>query len=166
MEDLFGRSLRMKEKCSCPAHILLLSTCMSCALGVADPKPGITAITIPSADVTLSFVQPGKVTNIFVVEGDTITVGQLLARQDDTVEQIVLQQIKAQSENTNQIEAAQASLDQKRVDLKKLQWAAGRGSATALEVEHAQLEVKIAEISLKLAQFEHEQTLLKYQEMP
>ena len=146
-------------------HAFLVFLCSSCAFAVTDPESGITAITIPSADVTLSFVQPGKIAKLFILEGDTVTAGQLLARQDDTVEQIVLLQTKAQSEDTNQVEAAQASLDQKRVDLKKMEWAAGRGSATELEVEHAQLDVKIAELSLNVAQFEHGQNLRKYQEM-
>lgn len=146
-------------------HIFLLSVCLSCASAAEESDQGITAITIPCADVTMSFVQPGKIAEIFVTEGQNVTNNQLLARQDDTVEQIVLLQTKAQSEDTSQIDAAQASLDQKRVDLKKLEWAAGRGSATELEVEHARLAVKIAELSLKVAQFEHDQNLRKYQEM-
>jgi RND family efflux transporter MFP subunit len=143
----------------------LVFLCSSCAFAITDSESGITAITIPSADVMMSFVQPGKIAELFVLEGDTVTADQLLVKQDDTVEQIVLLQTKAQSEDTSQVEGAQASLDQKRVDLKKMEWAAGRGSATELEVEHAQLEVKISELSLKLAQLKHEQSLLKYQEM-
>jgi multidrug efflux pump subunit AcrA (membrane-fusion protein) len=34
------------------------------------------------------------------------------------------------------------------VDLKRLEWAAGRGSATDLEVEYARLNVKMAEITV------------------
>ena len=139
----------------------------SVILILAVPAPagsvaGIAAITIPSADVTLSFIQPGRIAKVLVKEGEDVKAGQLLIQQDDAAEQAQLLQIKAESENTTQIEAAQASLDQKRVDLKKLEWAAGRGSATKLEVEHAKLEVKIAELSLKVAQFEQEQNKRKY----
>ena len=130
----------------------------------ASSGAGITAITIPCADVTLSFIQPGRIAKVYVKEGDLVTAGQLLVQQDDAAEQAQLAYIKAQSEDTVQIEASGASLDQKRVDLKKLEWAAERGAATALEVEHAKLEVKIAELSLKLAQFEHEQNKRKYEE--
>ncbi|MHC4544598.1 MAG: efflux RND transporter periplasmic adaptor subunit [Planctomycetota bacterium] len=128
----------------------------------AGSDAGIAAITNPSADVTLSFVQPGRIAKVLVKEGEEVKAEQLLIQQDDAAEQAQLLQIKAESEDTTQIEAAQASLDQKRVDLKKLEWAAGRGSATELEVEHAKLEVKIAELSLKVAQFEHEQNKRKY----
>ncbi len=139
----------------------------SVILILAIPAPagsvaGIAAITIPSADVTLSFIQPGRIAKVLVKEGEDVKAGQLLIQQDDAAEQAQLLQIKAESENTTQIEAAQASLDQKRVDLKKLEWAAGRGSATKLEVEHARLDVKIAELTLKVAQFEHEQSKRKY----
>ena len=139
--------------------IILLATPVNASSGT-----GITAITIPCVDVTLSFIQPGRIAKVCVKEGDLVTVGQLLVQQDDAAEQAQLAHIKAQSEDTVQIEASDASLAQKRVDLKKLEWAAERGAATALEVEHAKLEVKIAELSLKLAQFEHEQNKRKYKE--
>jgi len=130
----------------------------------AGEDTGIAAITIPSADVTLSFVRPGRIAKVHVKEGNNVKAGELLVQQDDAAEQAQLIQIKAQSEDTTQIEAAQASLDQKRVDLKKIEWVAERGSATELEVEHAQLDVKISELSLKVAQFEQEQNKMKYKE--
>lgn len=125
---------------------------------------GIEAITNPSADVTLSFVQPGRIAKVLLKEGDTAKAGQVLVQQDDAVEQVQLAQIEALSKNTSQIEARQASLEQKRVDLKKLEWAASRGAATELEVAHSRLEVKIAELSLKVAQFERKQNRRKYDE--
>jgi len=131
---------------------------------LAGSETGIAAITRPSADVTLSFVPPGRIAKVHVKEGDRVKAGKLLVQQDDAAEQIQLLQIKASSEDTTQIEAAQVSLAQKRIDLKKLEWVAERGSATELEVEHARLDVKIAELSLKVAKFEHEQNKWKYKE--
>lgn len=124
----------------------------------------ITAITIPSADVTLSFTQPGRIDKVYVREGDLVKANQTLIKQDDAAEQAQLLLIKKQSEDTNQIEAQKASLAQKRVYLERLEWAAGRGSATVLEVEYAKLEVKKAELSLKEAEFGHEQNKRKYKE--
>jgi RND family efflux transporter MFP subunit len=125
---------------------------------------GIAAITNPSADVTLSFVLSGRIAEVNVKEGDRVKTGKILVQLDDAADQAQLIQIKAQSEDTTQIEAAQASLDQKRVDLKKIEWVAERGSATELEVEHAKLDVRIAELSLKVAEFEHKQNERKYKE--
>jgi membrane fusion protein (multidrug efflux system) len=92
----------------------------------ANPDIGITAITIPSADITLSFLQPGRIDSIAVKEGDKVKAKAL-----------VMQQYNA---------AEAALLAQKKVDLKRLELAKQRGATTELEVEHAQLEAKIAGI--------------------
>jgi RND family efflux transporter MFP subunit len=124
----------------------------------------IEAITKPSADVTISFVQPGTISNVLLKEGDHVKAGQVLVQQDDQVAQAQLAQIKAQSDNIAEIEAGKASLEQKKLDLKKLEWAAKRGAATEQEVAHSKLAVKIAELSLQIAEFDHAQNIRKYDE--
>jgi RND family efflux transporter MFP subunit len=126
---------------------------------------GHIAITLPSADVTLSFAQPGRVARVEVKEGDQVSAGQTLAILDDAADQVRLLQAKAESEDTTKVEAGEAGLDQKKVQLTKIEWAAERKSATMLEVEQARLDVKLAELSLKLARFEHQQSILKYEEL-
>ena len=134
--------------------------------GAASPASpgGIRAITKPSADVAQSFVQPGRIAAVHFKEGDAVKTGQALVQQDDAAEQVLLAQLKAQSEDMTQIRASEASLAQKKVDLQKLEKAAASNAATALEVEHAKLDVTIAQLSLELARFEHEQAGRKYQE--
>jgi len=87
---------------------------------------GIEAITLPSADITLSFLQPGRIDKIFVKEGDKVDVNSLLIQQFD----------KAES----------AFLRQRMVDLERLKQARKQQAATDLEVEHAQTDVNIAEV--------------------
>jgi RND family efflux transporter MFP subunit len=124
----------------------------------------ISAFTVPSADVTLSFINPGRIDQVNVKVGSRVKARQILVKQDDDAEQAQLSIIKAQSEDTSQIEAAEASLDQKKVYLKKLKWAFEKVSATELEIEKAQLDVKIAELQLKIARFENNQNKKKYKE--
>lgn len=131
---------------------------------LAGTGSGIRAVTQPSGDVTLSFVQPGRIAEVRVKEGDVVKDEQVLVCQDDAAEQVQLAQLRAQSENTVEILASEASLAQKRVDLERLEKAAARSAATALEVQHARLAVRIAELSLELARFEHEQAARKYEE--
>jgi RND family efflux transporter MFP subunit len=133
-------------------------------LQVAHSQDGIRAITRPSADITLSFVQPGRIASVDFKEGDTVEANQLLIQEDDAAERAQLAQLQAQSENMTQIHASEASLAQKKVDLDKLEIAAERNAATQLEVQHARLDVKIAELSLELAKFEHEQAVRKCEE--
>jgi RND family efflux transporter MFP subunit len=125
---------------------------------LAASSTGVRAVTRPSADITLSFVQPGRIAQVSFQEGDAVKAGDILVRQDDVAEQV------AQSEDLTQVKAAEASLAQKKVDLEKLQKAAASNAATFLEVEHAKLDVTIAELSLELARFEHEQAGRKYEE--
>jgi RND family efflux transporter MFP subunit len=126
----------------------------------------IEAITKPGADVTLSFVRPGRIAEVLVREGQQVDAGgQVLVKQDDSAEQAMLAQLEKKKDDTVRIRAAQAQLDQKKVDLKKIEWAAERGAATKLEVEHARLDVTIADLSLELARFEHKQDELKYDEV-
>lgn len=139
--------------------------CSASGAGSSPSRPaGVTAITIPSADVTLSFVQPGRIAEVRVREGESVKAGQVLLVQDDAVERAKLAQLEAESLNTNQIEAADASLAQKKVDLKKIETAAANNAATELELEYAKLNVTIAGLSLQVAIFEHEQAKRKFDE--
>jgi membrane fusion protein (multidrug efflux system) len=149
-------------KCSlfCLAVIIIATVVPVCANSSAE----IAAITNPSADITLSFVQPGRIAKVCLKEGDTVKAGEVLVQQDDAVERARLAQLEADSQNTTNIQAGEASLAQKQVDLKKLEKAAALNAATELEVEHAKLDVKIAELSVKLADFELEQAQRKYEE--
>jgi len=125
----------------------------------------IEAVTKPSQDMVLSFVRPGQVAEVLVKEGDAVKAGQVLMRQDDKAELANMAQLKAQAEDDLRIRAAEAQLEQKRVDLKKTEGAHKQGAATELEVDHAKLDVTIGELSLELTQFEQKQAKLKYEEM-
>jgi len=148
--------------------MLVLSVFLSgSALGAAVPNDlgaAIRAITQPSADSSLSFVQPGRILEVLFKDGDKVKAGQMLVRLDDRAEQVQLAQLQAQSLDRTQILASEVSLAQKRVDLQKLEKAASYRAATELEVEHARLAVRVAELSKKLAEFEHEQNGRKYEE--
>jgi RND family efflux transporter MFP subunit len=129
-----------------------------------NPGMGVRAITRPSADRTLSFVQPGRVLEVLFKDGDQVKAGEVLVVLDDRAEQMQLAQLQAQSLDRTQIMASEVSLAQKRVDLQKLEKAASYRAATELEVEHARLAVRVAELSKALAEFEHEQNGRKYDE--
>ncbi|MBR9984532.1 MAG: efflux RND transporter periplasmic adaptor subunit [Desulfosarcina sp.] len=120
----------------------------------AEALQGITA---PNADITLSFVLAGRVSDVRVQPGTTVEKDQLLVHLDDEPEKIQCQQLKMLSEDRTKIHAAQAELAQKKVDLKKLELARAKGAASVWEVEHLHLNVRIAELSLQSAVLEQQQ---------
>jgi len=123
---------------------------------------GIEAITKPSADVILSFVQAGSIAKINFREGDSVKVGDVLVQQDDSVEQIRLEQLEAESKDQTQIQASEAKLAQSKVDVERRE--AKPFAVTPSELEYAKLNLKIAELSLRLAVFQNEQAQRKYEE--
>lgn len=125
----------------------------------------LQAITKPSHDVTLTFSHPGQVAKLLVQEGDTVKAGQAVVVQDDREEAAAMAIDKAKSEDTTEIEAQKAVLDQKEVDYKKFLWAFDHGGVKSqYEVDSARIEVVINQARLKLAQFEHEQNIRKYEQ--
>jgi RND family efflux transporter MFP subunit len=124
---------------------------------------GIKAITKPCGDVTLAFVQPGSILKINYKEGDTVHVNDVLVQQDDGVEQIKLEELKAEADDETTIEHAEMTLQQRGVDLKRLE-EAGPAVTTPMEVEYAKLNQQISELQLRIAKLQHEQAIRKYKE--
>jgi len=140
------------------AAVILLFTSGSSS---AQPLE-VQAITMPSADITLSFIVPGRIADIRVKEGDTVQKDQVLANLDDKPERIQAEQLKVQATDRNKILSAQAEFAQKKVDLTKLKAARRKGAASDWEIEHMGLSVKIAELSLAAAKVERDQYQRRY----
>ena len=128
-------------------------------LSRAETLQGITA---PNADITLSFIVAGRVSDVQVEPGTTVEKDQLLVHLYDEPEKIQCQQLKMLSEDRTKINAAKAELAQKQVDLKKLEQARAKGAASVWEVEHLFLNVRIAELSLQSAILEQQQYRQRY----
>lgn len=118
----------------------------------------IEAISAPSVDILLSFTMTGRVSGIRVKEGDLVQKGDLLCSLDDGAEKIKVAELAATAEDTSRMAAAAAELDQKRIDLEKLESAHDKGAVTRWELEHAKLDVQIAELALEAAELEHDQS--------
>ncbi len=123
----------------------------------------IVALTKPSEDVTLSFVQPGLIKQMCVKEGDEVKAGMVLARQDDEAERVEVAQLKALADDNVHIRAAVAQKGEKQVEYDKLKAAYEKKAVPEFDVKKAELEVIIAQLSLELAQFQHEQDQMKYE---
>jgi RND family efflux transporter MFP subunit len=138
-----------------------LVSAWSCEAVGQSPIEGIAR---PSVDQTLSFVRSGRIAQVEVKPGQEVAPGDLLVRLDDRAEALQVEHLKAKAEDTTHVEASQAKYDQAKLDYKKALEADRLNVATPTEVEHAHLDMRIAELSLKLAKFQKEQDRRKYEE--
>ena len=104
---------------SFPKYLFFFSIVLSPISLYANSANGIPAETKPSADVTLSFVQPGQIAKVNIREGDSVNIGDILVQQDDSVEKVRLAILEAESKDKTQIQAAEARLEQSRIDLER-----------------------------------------------
>ena len=122
------------------------------------------AIARASEDITVSSTMPVRVAKVFVKDGDTVKPGDALVQLDDAAERVQMAQLKAEADDGTRVEAAEAQLAQKKIDLAGIVEARSKSAATELELQHAKLEVTISGLSLRLAKFEHSQNQLKYKQ--
>ena len=112
------RMRRTERKHPSPFGQLLCSMSVIVMLLAAPVNVGadeaVSAITMPIEDITLSFVQSGRVAKIHVKEGDLVQPGQLLVQLDDTAEQTQLLMLKEQSEDMTEVEGRRALLEHLR----------------------------------------------------
>lgn len=127
-------------------------------------EPAYEAVTKPSKEVRLSLVQSGRIKEVAIKDGDRVQTGDVLVRLDDEVEKLALQQLKAQAENDTTIQAAEAQLEQSKVDLQRVEDLGEKDVATKYEIEHARLDKLIAELRVKLSTFELNISKIKYEE--
>jgi RND family efflux transporter MFP subunit len=148
-------------------HVILVVWLVAASVVCAQPAEDVEnyeAVCRPSKEVTLAFTRPGQIEEIFVQVGDRVRKGDLLVQLENSVEVAQVEQLKNEAEDDTHIQAAEAELEQSKIDLEKLQEAFGSNAVTEYELDHAKLNVTIKELSLKLAKFKQEQNHRRYEE--
>jgi RND family efflux transporter MFP subunit len=107
--------------------------------------------TKPSEDVALDFSAPGLIAEVVVKEGDAVKKGQVLAKQDVSVEAANKAMYEIEANSAVEEEYARKDLELKKVKFQKTESLFKQKNATYLEVEEARLEVERADASVKLA---------------
>jgi RND family efflux transporter MFP subunit len=120
----------------------------------ASGRQWIAALTAlpPGHTRSLAFTQAGRIAAISVREGDLVKAGQDLARLDDAAEREQLAQLSTEVRADEiRVRAAKAQLEARHADMKRLVALAKGAAASAEEADRARIDVKIAELSLELA---------------
>ena len=131
----------------------LLKTAFRAALGAipvyARPADPIDAFTEPYADIELAASEMGTLARIAVQEGDSVKAGQLVAALDDQVLRAALKVAQASMQARGALESAQADLDTKKIEYKKLQELRSRNHASQKEVDRFGGELRMAEARIQ-----------------
>ena len=121
------------------------------ALSLSTDGPG--GFTKPSEERNLSFSLPGKVVEVKVKEGQVVKKGELLAVQEDAVEQKEL--IKAEIGILSaeiEIDAEKKELAKSKVDLVRKEKLRKTNGVSQADLEEAQLQVDIGGLKVKHAE--------------
>jgi cobalt-zinc-cadmium efflux system membrane fusion protein len=129
--------------------------------GPTAPEP-IKAVTAPSRDLTLAFVQAGRIANVLVREGQAVRPNQPLLRMDDAVERLQAKLLKAKADDTTAFQAARLRLVRAENLLKKIEKAHSENAGSQRELEDARAEAAMAGLSLEKERLQHERTGLEH----
>ncbi|HEX8325347.1 MAG TPA: efflux RND transporter periplasmic adaptor subunit [Tepidisphaeraceae bacterium] len=113
-------------------------------------------VTQPSLRKELAFSFQGIIAKTNVKEGDTVKAGQELLRQDDRIEVARLQGLKLDADRTLLVKAKTATLENKRLVMKRKEESYKKQAIAISEYQEAQLDVVLAEAEVELARHEAE----------
>ena len=138
-----------------------LATWLALAPVTAAPD-AVEAVTRPSIDITLSFLEAGKVERVHVKQGDRVVKGGWLVQLDAAPEIVRLDQLRGQAENQSKIKMAAAQQQQKSQLLSHLNGL--QNAVSPLELARAQLDASLAALTRDQENFEHAQAQLRFRE--
>jgi RND family efflux transporter MFP subunit len=110
-----------------------------------------TGITKPSVHSKLGLNQLAVIREIPVKEGQAVKKGDLLLQQDDRPERAELKALELDANSDVEIRAVEADLALKKVQLKRVEELAAKGSSTPIELEKAQVDVVYGQAQVDLA---------------
>lgn len=114
----------------------------------------VQGVTQPSLRKELAFSFQGIIAKVNVKDGDPVRANQELLRQDDRIEVARLEGLKLDADRTLLVKAKQATLDNKRLVLKRKEESYKKNALTITEFQEAQLDVVLAEAEVELARHE------------
>lgn len=139
---------------SLTVHALALLFGLSVSGGMHSQTVTVSAIAKPRHDLRLGFTESGRVVEVLVQPGATVTAGQPLVRLDSREAASQLELISTRSGSTLEIESAQAAYDLARNEEASVREAFNRGGASEFELRRAELRTRQAQLTLELQQRE------------
>ncbi len=111
-------------------------------------------VTAPSSRRELAFPYQGIIGQVAVKEGDRVKKGDVLMKQDDRIERKRLEAIALEADRSLVINAKQAALENKEVELRRKTELFQRKALSESEFLSAELEVKLAQAEVEVSKHE------------
>lgn len=158
-----SRPSRRTVACSAVAMAVLAATLSIAAADATKPDilKGYDAHTEPNQVSKVNFAVPGIVDKLLVKEGDAVRKGDPLIQQDDRADKLALEALRLEGNSSLKIDAAQADLDQKRVEFERKKKNLIDGSANESEIREAEVGVRIREIQVDVEKLTRKQKALE-----
>lgn len=106
----------------------------------------------PRAVVKIGSPAEGILRDVDVRSGDVVEKDQVLARLDSSIEDAEVAVVRARAENTAEVEAARSQVEFETSRLARVTALLQRGVTTAEKFEEAQIQLRLAELSLRSAE--------------
>ncbi len=152
------RSFRLSIRGAAWASVLAATLPTVCAEEAAS-----LGLTEPFRTIDVAAVESGVIETLRVQEGDSVTVGQELARLNSDALEALLKVSEHSMESDGQLLAAQAELELQQERTKNFTEVFARGHARPEEVRRAQADLAIAQARVKEAEEELTRRRLEYQ---
>jgi RND family efflux transporter MFP subunit len=154
---------RLQEKTSSGIRCLaagLLGTVLAC---VATQAPAATFDCVMDPFLTVKLGSPvtSVLSEVSVDRGDLVKKGQIIAKIESAVERAAVATNEARAASTAEIEAKQATLDQKNGVYKRKLDLQTHNVTSAQDVENAQAEFNVAKQELELARLNRQMAQLE-----
>jgi RND family efflux transporter MFP subunit len=133
----------MKHPFSIVCSHLVLVIAMMPASALAATQDPIEGFTEPYHDVDVASSEMGVITKVFVVEGDRVHAGQLLAQLDDSVLRATLEIVKCELSAEGRLRSAEAELELQTDLLDRLRGLLEQKHASMQEVARAASQKKV-----------------------
>ncbi len=144
--------------------LAILAIGLLAATAQAGADEAIKAITSASRNLTLSLTRPGMLAKVLVRPGQKVRAGDLLVQLEDSVERRQAQLLKAKADDTSAISAAKLKLKRATEMLAKVRAAFAGNAAPKRELDDAQFETEMAQISVLAAEVAHQQDVGRYEQ--
>ncbi len=133
-------------------------------LALSAQAEEVEAISRPSADSQLAFVRPGLVAELKVKAGDRLRKGEVAASLEAQLEELRIRQLEKELATDSRRGMEEIQLAQKKRDYEAMTAAVEKSAATTKEVEYAALEIEKSKQNLRQLEFERQQLQAKIEE--